>query len=59
LTASGVHEPSLPPTSQAWQVPEHALLQQYPSTHKPEAQSPASAQVLPLAFLVTHSEPLQ
>jgi hypothetical protein len=48
--ASAVQPPSSPGTLQAWQVPAQSVLQQTPSTQKPEAQSEACEQARPLPF---------
>ncbi len=46
-----VHVPSEPGTLHAMHVPEHALLQQNPSTQSPSAHSFAAAQACPFDFL--------
>jgi hypothetical protein len=40
-------------------APEHALLQQTPSTQLPEEHSTAAEQDVPLLFLLTQAVPLQ
>jgi hypothetical protein len=59
LLAYGVHVPTLPDTAHDWHVPPHALLQQTPSTHCPDAHSAPAAQDRPLAFFATQAPPLQ
>jgi hypothetical protein len=54
-----VHVPRLPATLHAWQVPVHAPLQQYPSTHRPLVHSTAAEQVPPLAFFAAQVPALQ
>jgi hypothetical protein len=49
--------PSWPATLQPWQVPMHALLQQYPSTQLPLPQSVVAAQVWPFGFLFIWQAP--
>jgi hypothetical protein len=55
----GVQPPTSPGTLQATQAPSHALLQQTPSTQKPEAQSVLTLQVRPLPFGPAHPPPEQ
>ena len=50
---TGAHMPALPGTSHFWQVPLQALLQQTPSTQKPEPHSSAQLQRSPMPFLST------
>jgi hypothetical protein len=50
---TGAHVPALPGTSHFWQVPLQALLQQTPSTQKPDPHSSAQLQRSPMPFLST------
>jgi hypothetical protein len=47
--------PSLPGTSQAWQLLVHLLLQQMPSTQLPFAQLASAVQATPSASFATHA----
>ena len=47
----------LPLMSQAWQVPQLAVVQQTPSTQLPEVQSCAAVQATPGAFFIWHTPP--
>jgi len=51
--------PTLPDRSQAWHVPSHALLQQAPSTQKPEAHALAAPQLAAFAFFAAQAPPSQ
>jgi hypothetical protein len=47
----------LPLMSQAWQVPQLAVVQQTPSTQLPDEHSCATVQTAPAAFLARHWAP--
>jgi hypothetical protein len=47
-SAIGEQVPAEPATSQAWQTPVQALLQQMPSAQNPELHCPAAVQAAPL-----------
>jgi hypothetical protein len=59
FVAYGVQVPTLPASAQDWHVPPHAVLQQTPSAHWPDAHSAPAAQERPLAFFETQAPPLQ
>jgi hypothetical protein len=51
MPSTAVHLPTLPPTSQAWHCPPHALSQHTPSTQLPEPHSALDAQGVALALV--------
>jgi hypothetical protein len=55
-TAIGAQVP-VPERLHAWQDPQLPLLQQTPSTQKPDVHSSPPPQVLPLAFVGTQVPP--
>lgn len=60
LPSTGVQTPSEPPTLHASQVPPHAVLQQTPSTHRPDAHCVPAPQGWPrLSVQVPGLLPLQ
>jgi hypothetical protein len=57
--ATLVQVPSLPLTSQAWQLPLHLVSQHMPSTQLPLWQLPSAVQATPFASFTAHDDPLQ
>src|SRR5579862_2231453 len=52
---TGEHVPTSPATLHAWHCPPHALLQQTPSTQKPDTHCFASVHAAPFACFAVHA----
>ncbi len=55
VPTTGEHVPARPVRLHAWHCPVHAVLQQKPSTQKPETHCFASVQAAPFASLAVHA----